>query len=394
MNLALDNRALLPLTPSPEELHVRESVRRIVTSFGPRYARECFDAGIAPSKLWAALASHGFAGVNISEEWGGGGMGLSMLQAVIEETTASGGPALMFVVSSGIAGSVLERHGTPEQKERWLRGVAAGTMKMAFAITETDAGTNAHNMRTELRRDGDGYLLSGQKTFISGVEDAGAVLVVAKFRHPDGELGAPCLAIVDVDAPGFTRTPIAVQYMWPDRHWTLHFDDVLVESDRLIGGEESGFGPLFDGLNPERVAIAAVANGVARLALEKAVAYANGRQVWKTPIGAHQAVQHPLAKAKVELELARLMTQKAAALYDAGDPAAAEASNIAKYAAADAATHAVDAAIQTHGGNGLTLEYGVSDMYWLARLLRIAPINAEMVLNFVAQHSLGLPRSY
>ncbi len=394
MNLAVDDPALLRLVPSPEELHVRESVRRIVTSFGPRYARDCFDAGIPPSELWSALASHGFAGVNISEEWGGGGSGLSMLQAVIEETTAAGGPALMFVVSSGIAGSVLERHGTPAQKERWLRGVAAGTTKMAFAITEPDAGTNAHNMRTDLRRDGDGYLLSGQKTFISGVEDAGAVLVIAKFRRPDGEIGAPCLAIVDVDAPGFTRTPIPVQYMWPDRHWTLYFDDVRVGSDRLIGGEESGFGPLFDGLNPERVAIAAVANGIARLALEKAVAYANGRRVWNTPIGAHQAVQHPLAKAKVELELARLMTQKAAALFDAGDPAAGEASNIAKYAAADAATHAVDAAIQTHGGNGLTLEYGVSDMYWLARLLRIAPINAEMVLNFVAQHSLGLPRSY
>jgi alkylation response protein AidB-like acyl-CoA dehydrogenase len=183
-------------------------------------------------------------------------------------------------------------------------------------------------------------------------------------------------------------------YIGPDQQWTLFFDGLEVAADRLVGGEEGGLASVFDGLNPERIVIAALANGTARLALEKASAYANERAVWKTPIGAHQGVSHPLAKAKIELELARLMTQKAAALLDAGAPEAGEASNMAKYAAAEAAIHCVDAAIQTHGGNGFTLEYGVSDLWWQTRLMRTAPVSAEMILNYVAQHSLGLPRSY
>lgn len=385
----------LTLLPSADELAIRESVRRICDSFGPRYQRECYEAGNPPSELWQALAEGGYVGINVPEEWGGGGLGMTGLNIVGEELAAAGQGTLMLVVSSGIAGSVLALHGTPEQKERWLRGVAAGTTKLAFAITEPDAGTNSHNIRTELRSDGNGgYLLTGQKVFISGVEDADAVLVIARFRREDGELGLPCLCIVDGDAPGFRRDVIPMPYLGADKQWTLFFDDVQVDADRLVGSEESGLAVVFDGLNPERIIIAALANGASMYALEKAAAYARERTVWKAPIGSHQAVSHPLAKAKIELELARLMTAKAAALFDAGAPEAGEASNMAKYAAAEAAGHAVDAAIQTHGGNGLTLEYGVSDMWWMARLLRIAPVSAEMILNHVAQHTLGLPRSY
>jgi len=385
----------LALIPSDDELAIRASVRSICESFGPRYQRECYDAGEPPRALWQALAEGGYVGINVPEEWGGGGLGMTGLNIVGEELAAAGQGTLMLVVSSGIAGSVLALHGTPEQKERWLRGVAAGTTKLAFAITEPDAGTNSHNIRTELRSDGNGgYLLSGQKVFISGVEDADAVLVIARFRREDGELGLPCLCIVDVDTPGFTRDVIPMPYLGADKQWTLFFDDVPVEADRLVGSEESGLAVVFDGLNPERIIIAALANGASMYALEQAAAYARQRTVWKAPIGSHQAVAHPLAKAKIELELARLMTAKAAALFDAGAPEAGEASNMAKYAAAEAAGHSVDAAIQTHGGNGLTLEYGVSDMWWMARLLRIAPVSAEMILNHVAQHTLGLPRSY
>jgi alkylation response protein AidB-like acyl-CoA dehydrogenase len=293
-----------------------------------------------------------------------------------------------------MAGSILARHGTDDQNDRWLRGIAAGTTKLAFAITEPDAGTNSHNIRTEIRRDGDGYRLTGQKTYISAVEEADAILVVARFRREDGELGKPCLCIVDVDAEGMSRDAIAMPYLGADKQWQVFFEDIRLDEDRLVGGEEGGLGPVFDGLNPERVIIAALAVGTGRLALEKAVAYANERQVWNAPIGAHQAVAHPLAKAKVELELAKLMTQKAAVLFDAGSPSAGEAANMAKYSAAEAAVHCVDAAIQTHGGNGLALEYGVSDLWWSARLMKIAPVSAEMILNHIAQHSLGLPRSY
>jgi hypothetical protein len=320
------------------------------------------------------------------------------LQVVGEEMAASGNGSLMLVVSCAIAGTVLDLHGTHAQKQRWLRPIAAGTHRMAFAITEPDAGTNSHNLRTEIRRDpdSDGYVLRGQKTFISGVEDANGVLVVARFRGEDGELGKPTLCIVDVSAPGLTRDHIRMPYMGPDLQWTLYFDDVHLPTENLLGNEGAGLSVVFDGLNPERIAVAALCNGYARRALEKATAYAQERVVWKTPIGAHQGIAHPLAEAKIELELARLMTQKAATLMDAraSTSVTGEACNMAKYAAARAATRAVDAAIQTHGGNGLTIEYGISDLWWVVRTMRTAPVSEQMVLNHIAQHSLGLPKSY
>jgi alkylation response protein AidB-like acyl-CoA dehydrogenase len=386
--------ASLPLVPGDEELHIRESVRGICASFGPRYARECYEQQKPPSELWQALSEKGFVGANIPIEWGGGGMGMHGLQIVGEETSAAGVTLLMLVVSPAIAGSILTLRGTEEQKELWLRGIAAGTTKVAFAITEPDAGTNSHNLRTELRRTPDGYRLSGQKVFISGVEDADALLVVARFRDEDGQLGKPCMCIVDVDAPGFTRERIPMPYIGPDSQWTLFFDGVEVGADRLIGGEQGGLPAVFDGLNPERIMIASQCNGVGRLALEKAAAYASERAVWSAPIGAHQGISHPLAKAKIKLELARLMTEKAAALFDAGAPGAGESANMAKYAAADAATLCVDSSIQAHGGNGFTIEYGVSDLWWGARVMRTAPVSEQMILNYVAQHSLGLPKSY
>jgi alkylation response protein AidB-like acyl-CoA dehydrogenase len=180
----------------------------------------------------------------------------------------------------------------------------------------------------------------------------------------------------------------------PDKQWTLFFDDVEVTEDRLVGGLDGGLGPVFDGLNPERIMGASIAVGIGRLALNKAAAYARERVVWGAPIGTHQAISHPLAEAKVELELARLMTQKAAALYDAGAPGAGESSNMAKYAAAEAAIKCVDRAIQTHGGNGFALEYGLTDLWWGVRVIRTAPVSREMILNYVAEHSLGLPKSY
>jgi len=386
--------AALPLVPTDEETSIRESVRGICEGLGKRYAREKYEAGEPPTEAWHALAEKGFVGANIPREWGGGGLGMAGLAIVGEEVAAAGVPTLMLVVSSAIGGSILARHGTEEQNEKWLRGIAAGTTKFAFAITEPDAGTNTHNIRTEVRRDRDRYLLNGQKVFISAVEDADYVLVIARLRGGDGQLGMPVLAVMDVDAPGFTREVIPMPYIGADKQWTLFFEDVELSADRLIGGETGGLGAVFDGLNPERIIAAAISVGAGRRALEKACAYAREREVWGVPIGSHQALAHPLAKAKIELELSRLMMQKAAALFDAGAPGAGEASNMAKYAAAEAAIHCVDQAIQTHGGNGVTLEYGISDMWWGVRLARIAPVSAEMILNYVAQHSLGLPRSY
>ncbi len=383
----------LDLVASPEELSIRSSVAGICASYGSGYARACYDAGQPITELWRDLAANGFVGAGIAEEWGGGGLGMAGLTVVVEECAAAGIPTIMLVLSSSMGGTILERHGTDAQRERWLRGIANGSLKLAFAITEPDAGSNSHRLRTELRRDGEGYRLTGQKTFISGVEDADAVLVVARVRGTDG-LGPPCLCIVDTDADGFRRDAIAMPYMGPDQQWTLFFDDVQIAADQIVGPPDAGLRVVFDALNPERITIAALLTGTGRLALEKACAYARERVVWDVPIGAHQAVAHPLARAKVELELARLMTQKAAALFDAGSPEAGTASNMAKFAAAEASTHCIDAAIQAHGGNGLTIEYGVSDLWWFSRLMKVAPVSAEMVLNHVAQHSLGLPRSY
>jgi alkylation response protein AidB-like acyl-CoA dehydrogenase len=386
--------AALALVPTDEERLMRETVAGICAGYGPAYSRRKHAAGEPPTELWDALAEKGFLGVNIPEEWGGGGLGMWALAAVGEEIAAAGSSLLLIVVSPAIVGSILARHGTPEQNDRWLRGIAAGTTKVAFAITEPDAGTNSHNLSTSLERRGERFLLRGQKTYISGVEHADAVLVVARSRLPDGGLGLPSLCLVDVDAPGFTREAIPMPYLGPDRQWTLFFDGVELEEERLVGGEGGGLGPVFDGLNPERIMGATIACGAGRRALAKAAAYANEREVWGRPIGTHQGVAHPLAEAKIELELARLMTQKAAALYDAGAPGAGEASNMAKYAAAEAAIACVDRSIQAHGGNGFALEYELSDMWWGVRLTRTAPVSREMILNYVAEHSLGLPKSY
>ena len=384
----------LELVPSQEEAMLRETVSSITKSYGPEYSRRINEAGEPPLELWDALASRGYLGVNIPEEYDGGGLGMAALAAVGEEVTAAGCGLLLIVVSPAIVGSILTRHGTPDQKDRWLRGIARGTTKVAFAITEPDAGSNSHNLSTAARRDNGKWILRGQKTYISGVEETDAILVVARKREADGSLGLPLLLIVDSEAPGLERQHIPTALPPSDKQWQLFFDDVEVDDDRLVGGNETaGLKAVFDGLNPERIMGAAVCNGASRRALEMASAYARERVVWNGPIGAHQGISHPLAEAKIELELARLMMQKAAALYDGGAPAG-EASNMAKYAAAEAGVHCVDQAIQTHGGNGFSLEYGLTQMYWAVRLVRTAPVSREMILNYVAEHSLGLPRSY
>ena len=383
----------LPLVPSDEEARIRETVAGICGQYGPDYSRRKRLAGEPATELWDELASRGYLGVNIPEEYDGGGLGMSALAAVGEEITAAGTGLLLIVVSPAIVGSILVRHGTPDQKERWLRGIGRGTTKVAFAITEPDAGSNSHNISTAAVRTDTGYALKGQKTFISGIEEADAILVVARMREKDGSLGLPIIALVDTDAPGLERQEVETVASSSDKQWLLFFDDVEIERDRLIGGETAGLKAVFDGLNPERIMGAAVCNGASRRALQLAADYARERVVWNTPIGAHQGISHPLAEAKIELELARLMMQKAAALYDAGAPAG-EASNMAKYAAAEAGIHCVDRAIQTHGGNGFTPEYGLPDLWWAVRLVRTAPVSREMILNYVAEHSLGLPRSY
>jgi len=376
---------------------LREAVRKIGLDFGHEYYVEKSKTDGRMGELWSAVARAGFIGVNIPEEYGGGGMGLLELSMVGEELAAAGCPALLMVVSPAICGSVIAAHGSEAQKRQWLPKIAGSEdpgYKMAFAITEPDAGSNTHRLATTATRDGDTYRLNGSKYYISGVDEAEALLLVAR-TGTDAETGHAKLSlfVVPTDTPGLSWQVIDVEVTAPDRQYTLFFDDAVIPAGNLIGEEHHGFRSVFAGLNPERIMVAALSNGISRYALDKAVAYANDRRVWDVPIGAHQGVAHPLAKGKVEAELARLMTQKAAWLYDNGLEAG-EAANMAKYAAAEASLACLDQAIQVHGGNGLAREYGLADLWFTARLMRTAPVSREMVLNFVAQQSLGLPKSY
>ena len=380
---------------NPERQALRKSVAALAANYGPEYYLERARAGGHTDELWREAGQLGFIGVNLPEEYGGGGAGMYELALVMEELSAGGCPLLMMVVSPAINGTIIAKFGTEEQRTRWVPGIADGSITMAFAITEPDAGSNSHRITTTARRDGSDWILSGQKVWISGVDQAQAVLVVG--RTEDAKTGSlrPALFVVPTDASGFTFTKIPMELTMPESQFQVFIDEVRLPADALVGAEDAAIAQLFAGLNPERIMGAASAVGMGRLALDKACEYVKTRQVWKTPIGAHQGIAHPLAQNHIELELAKLMMQKASTLYDAGDDmGAAEAANMAKYAAGEASTRAVDQAVQSHGGNGLSQEYGIAAMLTASRLARIAPVSREMVLNFIAQSSLGLPRSY
>jgi len=383
------------------ESEERRALRKAVGDLARRYGRDYFAATVRAGKhtdeLWQEAGRLGYLGVNLPEEYGGGGGGLAELSIVLEELGAAGCPLLLLIVSPAICGTVIARFGTDEQKQRWLPGIADGSLRMAFGITEPEAGSNSHRITTTARRDPEtgGWKLSGRKVFISGVDIADATLIVG--RTEDARTGKlkPCLFIVDRDTPGFEYRQIEMELAAPEKQFQLFLDDVALPASALVGDEDAGLLQLFAGLNPERVMTAAFSIGMGRYALDKAVDYARTRQVWKSPIGSHQAIAHPLAQAHIELELARLMMQKAAYLYDAGDDmGAGEAANMAKYAAAEAGAKAVDQAVHTLGGNGLTAEYGLASLLTASRVGRIAPVSREMILNFVSHYTLGLPKSY
>ncbi|MEV5958869.1 acyl-CoA dehydrogenase family protein [Streptomyces sp. NPDC051987] len=383
-----------------------KALRAAVAALGAKYGRDYITRTIAegrpPTELWQEAGKLGYLGVNLPEEHGGGGGGITELSIVLEELGAAGSPLLMLVVSPAICGTVIARFGTDEQKRTWLPALSDGSRLMAFGITEPDAGSNSHRITTTARRDpasGD-WLLTGRKVFISGVDIADAVLIVGRTETVSAEEGRtgslkPCLFIVPTDAEGFQKRPIDMELNAAEKQFELTLDDVRLPADALVGDEDAGLLQLFAGLNPERIMTAAFAIGMGRYALSKAIGYARDRTVWKTPIGAHQAIAHPLAQAHIDLELARLMMQKAAHLYDAGDDiGAGEAANMAKYAAGEACVKAVDQAVHTLGGNGLTREFGLASLITAARVARIAPVSREMILNYVSHQTLGLPKSY
>ena len=377
------------------EHHVdlRRSVAKLVGGFGRKYYQDIVKRGEKATELWRALGDAGFLGAHIAEKWGGGGGGMTDYYIVVEETSAQGCPLFTMVLQS-ICSPIIEAYGTTELQERWLPGLADGTVRMSFAITEPDAGTNTHRITTTATPTGDGWELNGAKYWTSAVDEAHAILVVARGpiagsdgRHPLS------LFIVAPDAPGISMQPIENVVQSPDKQFMLFFDKVKLGPDALVGTEGNGLRQVFVGLNTERIAVAALNNGVSCYAIDRAVEYATTRTVWKEPIGAHQGVAHPLAEATINVQMARLMAMRAAEMSDRGEDAA-EAANMAKFAAADTSLRALDQAIQIHGGNGFALEYGLADLWFIARVHKTAPLSREMVLNHVAQHTLGLPKSY
>jgi len=382
---------------SPEEQLIVDAVRDLAAGpAGRAHWRERALANEFPERLWDALARAGYLGLLVPQEYGGAGLGLREMAVLMEALGAEGMALLLMIVSTTMSTIALARFGSAEQKQRYLPGLAQGGTRFAFAITEPNAGSNSFRLETLATRDGDGYRIRGQKYFISGVEQAQHCLLVTRTtpaREVTDKRAGLSLFIVDTDAAGFSKQVQDTALNETEKQWSLFFDDVRVPRAALLGEEGAGHRYLFDLLNPERVVSAAIAAGLGRYVLKRAVAYTKDRKVFGVPIGAHQGLAHPMALAQTHLELASLMSRKAAWLFDHGQPGGAEA-NMAKMAAADAGLEACDVAIQAHGGNGFTREFEVVTYWPLLRLIKTAPVSREMILNYIGEHVLGLPRSY
>jgi alkylation response protein AidB-like acyl-CoA dehydrogenase len=388
------DRAVDGLTESTEHRGLRDAVGGIARSFGPDYFQAQVDDGGNAADLWSALGSGGFLGVHLPEQYGGGGRGLRELAIVVEETAMAGVPALSILFSPGVIGTILDRSATDEQKQRWLPALASGEQRFSFAITEPDAGSNAHRIATTAVRHGDRWVLNGQKYYITGVESASKVMVIARTGIDEATgRGRLSVFMVDADAAGLSRTQIRTVMNQPEKSWQLFFDNVEVPAGDVVGEEGRGLAVAFTGLNTERILASSICTGIGRYGLAKAVRYANERSVWGTPIGAHQGVAHPLASAHIHLQAAIQMTDQACRLYDSAVDVG-ELANVAKYLGAESGLKALDAAIGVHGGNGVAMEYQLANYFFIVRMLNMGPVSKEMILNFVAQNSLGLPRSY
>ncbi|MDH3916091.1 MAG: acyl-CoA/acyl-ACP dehydrogenase [Chromatiales bacterium] len=367
------------------------------------YLRAIYEEQSFPEELWEDMGQVGILGALVPEEYGGTGLGLLGMAIALEEF-ATHGLANAFCVLTTMANMAILRGGSEEQKRHWLPMIAEGKVKCAFAITEPDAGTNSFRMRSYAERDGDVYRLSGGKGWITGADVADQILVVAR-TVPLQEIEAQGLPrthgvglfLIDADAAGLDKQVMNTAGIEGFRQFMLYFDGIEVPLERRIGGEQSGLAVLFQALNPERILAAATAVGMSEFALSKAVSHAIERSVFgDTPIGAYQAVQHPLARVRIAQEGARLLTHKAAWLFDQQSPPdqVGHYANMAKLAGSELAVDAIDAAIQTHGGGGFIRDNHLINLWSAARLLKTAPINNEMILNQIAEHMLGLPRSY
>jgi acyl-CoA dehydrogenase len=388
----------MDFSPSQDHDLLRESIRRVCSDFPDAYWSACDSRHEFPWEFYRALADGGWIGIAIPEEYGGSGRGIVEAAIVVEEVAASGaamnGASAIHLSIFGMHPVV--RHGSELMRRKYLPRVARGELHVAFGVTEPDAGTDSTSIRTFARRDGDRYLVRGRKVWTSKALESERVLLLTRTtplercaRRTDGMT----LLLAELQRPEVSISPIAKAGRNAVSSCEVVYEDLPVALDDRVGDEGNGFRYLLDGLNAERILIAAEALGIGRAALRRAVNYASNRVVFGRPIGRNQGIAFPLAEARTRLDAAELMVRKAAWLLDAGKPCGAEA-NMAKWLAADAAFQSADQAVQTHGGFGYAQEYHV-ERYWReARIMRLAPISQEMIMNYVGEHVLGLPRSY
>lgn len=387
----------MDFTLSEEQRMIYEYGRNLSKTYDRKHWMEYAERGEFPTDMYQQVARDGFVGVMVPEEYGGAGLGMMEMGLLNEGLSEAGIPLLSLVIGATMGLSLISRFGTEAQKQQYLPDSCAGKTRFCFAITEPNAGTNTIRTATTATPTADGrFKINGGKTYITDAGDADYMIVVTRTtpldeaeRSTDGFT----LFIVSTRAKGITTHPIPISVKIPETQYQVFFDDVDVGPENVLGEVGKGFRVLFEAINPERIAVGFICAGLGRYAMTRAVEYANDRVVFDRPIGAYQALQHPLAKAKTEIELAALISRKAAWLFDQGQPCGAE-SNMAKFAASEAACHAVDASLQCFGGNGFTKEYGIFDIYPMVRLLKTIPLNNEMVLNYIGEYVLGMPRSY
>jgi acyl-CoA dehydrogenase len=377
---------------------IRSAVRALCARFPDAYWRECDRAGAYPEEFVAALTKDGWLAALIPAEHGGAGLGVREAAAIIEEIDRSGGNAAAAHAQMYVMGTLL-RHGSDEQKRRWLPRLADGTLRLqAFAVTEPEAGSDTTHLRTAAARSGDRWVVNGQKVFISRAEHTDLMLLLARttpLEQATDRTGGLSVFVVDVKgAVAKGQLEIRPLEMMFNHHTTsLFFRDCEVPASDLIGEEGLGFRYIIDSWNVERILIASEALGDGAWFVERAARYAGERRVFGRPIGANQGVQLPIAQAHARIEAARLMRDRAAELYDRGEPCGAEA-NMAKLLASQASWEAANAAMDTYGGYGFAVEYDIERKFRETRLLLVAPVSNTLVLTYLGEHVLGMPRSY
>ncbi|WP_433503071.1 acyl-CoA dehydrogenase family protein [Pseudonocardia halophobica] len=381
-----------------DQVTIRDAVRDLAGKFDDQYWMEHDRDKVFPTEFYDALATGGWLGITTPEEYGGHGFGITEASILIEEVAKSGGGmnAASAIHLSIFGMHPVIKHGSEELKKRTLPRIVDGSLHVCFGVTEPGAGLDTTRITTFAKREGDHYRVNGRKVWISKAVESEKVLLLTRTQKVDEvakKTDGMTLFLTDLDRSKIDIRPIPKMGRNAVTSNELFIDDLMVPVEDRVGEEGKGFKYILDGLNPERMLVAAEALGLGRVALDRAVTYGNQREVFGRPIGMNQGLQFPLADSLARLDAAELVLRKATWAYDKGLPCGREA-NTAKYLCADAGFQAADRALQTHGGMGYSEEYNVARYFREARLLKIAPLSQEMVLNYLGSHVLGLPRSY